>query len=849
MKASSFITKETALLESLMSGTDKDTRRYLKNMHESFVVPYNAYLTKLSRRIDEAQLTADQITKLFGTIAGGPGQGGGTVLPDSIKQKFDAALPEPDAGPVQGFEQKAAQAAQQVQDPATKQGIMDLIKQGIQSPVTQKLILTGISGLAGVAASALTGGLGGALGAGAAGAITGGLMGVIGAKLQGADWKSAGMAGLKGAAMGGAAGAVGGLAGSLGHQAISALSGPQQDANQGPDSTDYQVKKGDTLSQIAKANGVSVNDIMAANAGQTKTTDLTAQGWNNDYHDAFTNLNPMGDFTGPTNHEYQVDQAPKIDNPDRLATGQNIRIPNATGNSTYQDGGGTAADTWNKTQTGAYKPDAITTNHAAAWGLDTGGQGDPSKTAGLAHDRWLAQQGGSSDTAVADAGSEQPYPSAGKVRPNLDAWRTATGSPNAPQAANLGPDFDPSKIPDGWTMKQGATPVAGPADQGVDLSTPTDYKQTDDAPLELTPKGSSKQQADWANGINPPPEWEKNSATGKYEPPSVSAPQGASMDPAYLQKVVNGEPGRHMITPDKAQAALDWQAQNGGQLQQAASTPTQGSGGYSKEYLQSVVDGTHPRPMVSVAKAKQLLGQSYVNPKPMLETVDRDMTVRMWALNESLGKPRGGVYITEAGIGNLISKIGNFIKGGAASKGKTAEQLQAAWEKAGSPLDSEQVAAFLKKQGIADDIIANAYKQVGIPAPGEKVEPAMGVEPGTPAEPAPAAAQAEPEQPAADQAQQGQQAQAGGDQAQAAQAAQQPTSTGTVFDNPEQLAKDFEEYMAAGGKISPQFRGAIKAALQTGFKVVESKQRKLLKVIKEARRIDAEIKKLKKQRL
>lgn len=75
------------------------------------------------------------------------------------------------------------------------------------------------------------------------------------------------------------------------------------------------------------------------------------------------------------------------------------------------------------------------------------------------------------------------------------------------------------------------------------------------------------------------------------------------------------------------------------------------------------------------------------------------------------------------------------------------------------------------------------------------------------------------------------------------------TDTGTVFDNPEQLAKDFEEYMAAGGKISPQFRGAIKAALQTGFKVVESKQRKLLKVLKEARRIDQEIKKLKKQQL
>ena len=787
MKASSFITKETALLESMMSGTDKDTRRYLKNMHESFVVPYTEYLNKISRRIDEAQLTADQVTKLFGVIAGGPGAQGGTVLPDSIKQKFDDALPPPDAGPVQGFEQKAAQAAAQVQDPEAKQGIMSLIKQGLQNPVAQKLILTGISGIAGVAAGALTGGLGGVAGAGAAGALTGGLMGVINAKMQGADWKSAGMAGLKGAAMGGAAGLVGGAAGSLARGAVDAFSGGGQQAPAAPTSSKSDAS---FTSQDSDAE----------------------------------------DFSGTATPQQQA----AADD----AVYQQAKAAGATGSTTSQSFSGPGAQDAAR--------DAVNKTVADT---DTAPQIEPRGGWGAQEKINAMMQQKADDAAAASAGSEQPYPSAGKVRPNLDAWRTATGSPNAPQAANLGPDFDPSKIPDGWTMKQGATPVAGPADQGVDLSTPTDYKQTDNAPLELTPKGGSKQQADWANGINPPPEWEKNSATGKYEPPSVSAPQGASMDPAYLQKVVNGEPGRHMITPDKAQAALDWQAQNGGQLQQAASTPTQGSGGYSKEYLQSVVDGTHPRPMVSVAKAKQLLGQSYVNPKPMLETVDRDMTVRMWALNESLGKPRGGVYITEAGIGNLISKIGNFIKGGAASKGKTAEQLQAAWEKAGSPLDSEQVAAFLKKQGIADDIIANAYKQVGIPAPGEKVEPAMGVEPGTPAEPAPAAAQAEPEQPAADQAQQGQQAQAGGDQAQAAQAAQQPTSTGTVFDNPEQLAKDFEEYMAAGGKISPQFRGAIKAALQTGFKVVESKQRKLLKVIKEARRIDAEIKKLKKQRL
>ena len=40
-----------------------------------------------------------------------------------------------------------------------------------------------------------------------------------------------------------------------------------------------------------------------------------------------------------------------------------------------------------------------------------------------------------------------------------------------------------------------------------------------------------------------------------------------------------------------------------------ASPTTQQSGGFSREYLQSVIDGTHPRPMINVDKAKQLMQQ------------------------------------------------------------------------------------------------------------------------------------------------------------------------------------------------------------------------------------------------
>jgi len=257
MKVSSIQTKELALLESMMSGSDRDTRRYLRNMHENFVVPYINYLNKVKTRLDEAELTSDQITQLFQQSAQGAQASGdnstmlGKMLPDSIKQKFADSLPAADAGEVPGFDQKAQAAVAQVQDPTTKQSLMGLIKQGLQNPVTQKLILTAVSGIAGVAASAVTGGLGGKVGSTAAGALTGGLMGVVTAKMQGADWKTAGKAGLKGAAMGGAAGLVGGMAASMGQQAMSALSSGGQETQPGA-----QVTVGDKLPDGSEVTGL-----------------------------------------------------------------------------------------------------------------------------------------------------------------------------------------------------------------------------------------------------------------------------------------------------------------------------------------------------------------------------------------------------------------------------------------------------------------------------------------------------------------------------------------------------------------------------------------------------------------
>jgi len=68
--------------------------------------------------------------------------------------------------------------------------------------------------------------------------------------------------------------------------------------------------------------------------------------------------------------------------------------------------------------------------------------------------------------------------------------------------------------------------------------------------------------------------------------------------------------------------------------------------GYSKEYLQSVVDGTHPRPMVSVEKAQQLLSQMNEsgladdNESPMERPVMHRIMMRHMDLIEKYGLDR-----------------------------------------------------------------------------------------------------------------------------------------------------------------------------------------------------------------
>jgi hypothetical protein len=186
-------------------------------------------------------------------------------------------------------------------------------------------------------------------------------------------------------------------------------------------------------------------------------------------------------------------------------------------------------------------------------------------------------------------------------------------------------------------------------------------------------------------------------------------PPGAAMSPDYLQGVVDGEITRPKISPEQAQAALDWQAENGGQ---------------SKINL----GATNPVPPEEAGKIRP-----FANRTRMPQTQSREYSGR--ALSE------GQVYMVFNRVvvrndqmlseGVLVEGPLDAIKGAAGkamdwakTKGRnlttkiTADKLNSAWQKAGSPTDSNAVADFLKAQGVADTVVSGVYQQLKLPAPG-----------------------------------------------------------------------------------------------------------------------------------
>jgi len=84
----------------------------------------------------------------------------------------------------------------------------------------------------------------------------------------------------------------------------------------------------------------------------------------------------------------------------------------------------------------------------------------------------------------------------------------------------------------------------------------------------------------------------------------------------------------------------------------------------------------------------------------------------------------GQVYLVfkrlDEGPMDMLGKAANWVgkKATNLTTKVTADKLNSAWQKAGSPMDSEELAKFLKSQGIDDAIISQTYKAMKIPGPG-----------------------------------------------------------------------------------------------------------------------------------
>ena len=177
-------------------------------------------------------------------------------------------------------------------------------------------------------------------------------------------------------------------------------------------------------------------------------------------------------------------------------------------------------------------------------------------------------------------------------------------------------------------------------------------------------------------------------------------------------------------------------------------TPSDGS------YRQSAPLGRDGKPM------PQMAGK--INTGNMLrEYIDIDTTARMWVLRESIGKPRGGVYLSEAGVRAIfqevarrsvvnegpaldklrawnqktnanISKVTTPIKqtlrrGAESATNKiTFRDLMVNWKRSAkldkeTSVDSEKVIDFLHGQGVKDLLIQAAFNKVGLTADPQQV--------------------------------------------------------------------------------------------------------------------------------
>lgn len=728
------------LSESLYNTPEMQS--HWKRIDEGFVRGYEKYLA-------EVALTPEQIQSIFKQASGGAASGEAPkepgklaalvdkVLPADQAGALEKTLPEPNAGPVQGFEQKAAAAVQNIQgaDQATKQSLMQWIKQGVAKPETQQLILAAVG--AGVGSliskvgpilSMIPGG--GPVAAAVTGAVIAGAVSVASAKLQGKDWKTAFKGAIKPALMGGASAVIGNLA----TTAIGAMTGGGDSAQQGAGG------EGSPEQQKAIADDQARMDSFQQKFPPGEGYTYQGQGDRLQVFDANGNKVFSGDI--PFKSMDASTFAGLAQN------GQNVSSMTNQGASVssdptagVSDGSGKRGDSgWNSMKANTNpdgSPMTLDQINQAKDNLRAGNATDMSgptdAPAGVTPRPSMLQPLNNLDGSERPGAADANAAASNQGRLKLDQWRTDTGSPNAPAPTSDEPSIQPRGGYGAQEKINAMMQAKADAEYAAQQGTPSDASASNQGRLKMN---------QWRQDVGSPNAIGSNFDAG-IAPlgPDGTPMQAVPMDAPATPQGINRLTGRAHVDP------ANWNTM----------TPDQQAATVAKQQQQAAdaAAGTQNAQNYWANKAANTRGlkESFAESK----YVDKQATLRKWLVQESRGQRVHGLAlkptIKEGIMDSIKGMFGGGKKGDApAAGGVTADALNKAWAAAGSPTDSEEVAKVLQSAGVPAETVSKVFADLKLPEPTGQVEPKMDPEQTATAEPTapetPATEPTAPETPA-----------------------------------------------------------------------------------------------------
>lgn len=289
----------------------------------------------------------------------------------------------------------------------------------------------------------------------------------------------------------------------------------------------------------------------------------------------------------------------------------------------------------------------------------------------------LGGSGGTTPPAADPAAFDQadnftPDEPAGAAPGGKPPSTAGSGIPQIAGGSGGTPELGPPSATTPDPALQGATPTpdAAAADQ-ADNFTPNE-------PAGAAPQMTAPQvmQADWFSQLSP----EAQKWMGGAD----------KSDPFILQRLIQAIPSAASVIPPEL-------------ISQDAMNAARGA--------------------ISAAGGPNVEESREINVNRLVEQgiVDGNATILTYRIAEAVGRARPrSVQLTNEGIGDMFKKAGAWLKTKAqnATQTVTIDKLNNAWQKAGSPSDSDQIATVLKSAEVPDTVIAKVYADMGLPAPG-----------------------------------------------------------------------------------------------------------------------------------